>query len=302
MLCKAQTNLVYNGSFEDYSNCPTIEDQLPYCIGWMKANLSTVDYVNACAPISGGVNSPFYFYGGYQEPFQGDAYCGIGCYYQSDTTVCEYIQTKLIEKLKPRHAYRLSFYIVLGNHSVYAINNFGAYLSENRPSSVNYSSFNHIPQLISGFITDTLNWVKVSQTIIANGEEEYLTIGRFDYNEIQLQTVSPDTNPFFPDTYGYYLVDSVSLFDVSDLNTSDYPCVFTPNNDGLNDLFFITALEYGDKYEIYNRWGIKVFEASYNTGWDGRTSAGFPCSDGVYYYIAKRKDKEAIKGFIQLIR
>jgi hypothetical protein len=46
------------------------------------------------------------------------------------------------------------------------------------------------------------------------------------------------------------------------------PNAFTPNDDGVNDEFCIFS-SYGDamRYEIYNRWGHKVFSAQPNECW-----------------------------------
>lgn len=86
------------------------------------------------------------------------------------------------------------------------------------------------------------------------------------------------------------------------------PNVFTPDNDGINDLYFITCMgikEY--KLEIYDRWGLKVFSSEVQgEKWDGRTTSGVPVTDGTYYFILKAiavttKDYST-KGYIQLIR
>ena len=84
--------------------------------------------------------------------------------------------------------------------------------------------------------------------------------------------------------------------------------VFTPNNDGINDVFEtinknITFLDC----KIYNRWGILVYEmVEPNEVWDGRTSAGIECSPGVYYYttVAVGEDGQDfnVKGFVELVR
>ena len=86
------------------------------------------------------------------------------------------------------------------------------------------------------------------------------------------------------------------------------PNVFTPNNDGQNDVFHISAggMETYD-IEIFNRWGEKVFESnSPNTDWDGRSMTGVLESDGAYYYIIKATDYHNksfnIDGYVQLIR
>jgi gliding motility-associated-like protein len=59
------------------------------------------------------------------------------------------------------------------------------------------------------------------------------------------------------------------------------PNVITPNNDGANDTFVISGIEYLTNHvRIYNRWGQVVFEAdNYRNDW---TADGV--SDGTYYY------------------
>jgi len=90
------------------------------------------------------------------------------------------------------------------------------------------------------------------------------------------------------------------------------PNVFTPNDDGINDEFWIPNSGF-ESFElvIYDRWGLKLFTT--NSGdirWDGRTRAGQEVPDGTYYYLltAVLKTEEAAgkpyssKGFIDLHR
>lgn len=85
------------------------------------------------------------------------------------------------------------------------------------------------------------------------------------------------------------------------------PNVFSPNGDGINDLFSIAGLQAGDEIAIYNRWGTKVYEfVNTEDTWDGRTADGEKCSTGVYYYYVTRKNtrllsEENKKGFIHLL-
>lgn len=63
------------------------------------------------------------------------------------------------------------------------------------------------------------------------------------------------------------------------------PEAFTPNGDGLNDVFKVVSLEY-DRYHIviYDRWGDKVFESyQAENGWDGRKN-GTLLPIGAYVY------------------
>ena len=121
----------------------------------------------------------------------------------------------------------------------------------------------------------------------------------------------------------------------------ELPNMFSPNNDGCNDLFSAysnrnlggenptglcqTIPESSRKrcarfvekvfVRIYNRWGKEVY--SYESGgertiyvdWDGRDSDGRELSTGVYYYVADvtfdsvdpEKQQQVIKGWVDLM-
>ncbi|MFI5150350.1 MAG: gliding motility-associated C-terminal domain-containing protein, partial [Bacteroidia bacterium] len=70
-----------------------------------------------------------------------------------------------------------------------------------------------------------------------------------------------------------------------------FPDVFTPNGDGSNDLFLFPSMGITEfDVIIYDRWGVQLSELrSPDDGWDGRTIAGEPASNGTYYYILKAK-------------
>lgn len=86
------------------------------------------------------------------------------------------------------------------------------------------------------------------------------------------------------------------------------PNVFSPNNDGVNDLF--GPIPYGHisvfKMEIFNRWGQLVF-ASFDISkhWDG-TYHSKPAQGEVYFYVITAScmgEEELIrKGDVTLIR
>lgn len=87
------------------------------------------------------------------------------------------------------------------------------------------------------------------------------------------------------------------------------PNVFTPNNDGWNDVFRFDGIGQCDKaeIEIYNRWGQLMYESKEkNFAWDGKDKMGLPALEGVYYYIGKLEQigKPVIKlhGSLTLLR
>ncbi len=67
------------------------------------------------------------------------------------------------------------------------------------------------------------------------------------------------------------------------------PDVFTPNNDGVNDVFSPFPYKYVQSVDmkIYNRWGSLVFETTDpDINWKGTVKNGDKsCSTGVYYYV-----------------
>lgn len=85
--------------------------------------------------------------------------------------------------------------------------------------------------------------------------------------------------------------DSVCL-DVFDCLEYSFPNIFTPNGDGINDIFTPFMPYYGVnnvEMEIYNRWGKRVFHTQNpDILWDGTDeTTKLPSSDGVYYFACK---------------
>jgi gliding motility-associated-like protein len=103
------------------------------------------------------------------------------------------------------------------------------------------------------------------------------------------------------------LIDSVIV--TINFNSSVYiPNVFSPNNDGVNDVLYV--LGHGIRTMeliIFNRWGEKVFETTdQSIGWDG-TFRGQVLNPAVFMYqfTAELEDKvESVvsKGSITIVR
>ena len=92
---------------------------------------------------------------------------------------------------------------------------------------------------------------------------------------------------------GTFITDEYPPFILSNNQGFFIPNVFTPNGDGINDVFRVQhAGILSFNIEVFNRWGTKVWEAeSAEVRWDGRTTAGIEASEGVYHYILKAKTK-----------
>tara|TARA_R110002072_G_scaffold192412_3_gene349406 strand:+ start:419 stop:1366 length:948 start_codon:yes stop_codon:yes gene_type:complete len=296
-------NLVPNPSFEVFDTCPTAFStsgnyQIDYALGWYSPTFATSDYYNSCNIGSVGVPSNGL---GYQLAFDGNGYVGILLLVETgEPSWFEYIQAKLNSSLTQGLSYRLSFNVNLSNGSDYAIQKIGAWFTK---TSVNSNDskplFNVMPQIVSnnGFITDTVGWTTIEGNFIADGDEEYITIGFYsDTTSMDTITSVPGATPSLINSY--YYIDGLELEEVEQAIV--IPNIITPNGDGTNDIFQLN-FPY-ERMVIYNRWGQQLFESNSNEfDWNGRTTNGNELVEGTYYYLITTKE-ETFKGFVQVIR
>ncbi|QQL50660.1 gliding motility-associated C-terminal domain-containing protein [Mucilaginibacter ginkgonis] len=89
------------------------------------------------------------------------------------------------------------------------------------------------------------------------------------------------------------------------ISTVTAPNTFTPNGDGINDLWQIPHLsDYtNSSLKIYNRLGIIIYESKgYTVPWNG-TANGSNVPAGAYYYIIDLKDgSKPVTGEVTIIR
>jgi hypothetical protein len=84
------------------------------------------------------------------------------------------------------------------------------------------------------------------------------------------------------------------------------PNSFTPNGDGVNDIYEIRGLSvYRPVLKIFNRWGLEVYVSS-NLWWTGDSGTGYYCENGVYNWVIEYIDKDGFhkqeSGYVALIR
>lgn len=75
------------------------------------------------------------------------------------------------------------------------------------------------------------------------------------------------------------------------------PNAFTPDGDGLNDVFTAVGDEINEfEMQIFNRWGELIYETNdLQNGWDGTAKGGSEVSmEGVYVYNIKLRDWEGL--------
>ena len=103
--------------------------------------------------------------------------------------------------------------------------------------------------------------------------------------------------------------DSIYVRLMNNIEKVVVPNIFTPNNDGRNDVFeFNTNYAEVIEFKIYNRWGLEVYSANnFTVYWDGKQN-GDLIDDGIYFWEATFQNScqssQSIKqkGFITLLK
>ncbi len=125
---------------------------------------------------------------------------------------------------------------------------------------------------------------------------------------------NPIASPLQKTIYTVYAMDSAGCRDTAQIivdvifDSVTIPSAFTPNGDGLNDIFRPIGMKYQKliEFSVYNRWGQQIFTTVDKAkGWDGSFS-GVLQDLGVYQYvlIVAMADGEnrVFKGNVTLIR
>lgn len=332
--CKSQ-NLISNGSFENTTsidcnlaiNFYTLNDwQFLY-----NTSTNSPDYYTSVCPLSSNTSEPSNCVG-FQNPKDGNAYVGAIFYHIAGGDLSEYLTSNLTQTLKKNYKYCFSYYLSLSDNSKYACKNIGAVFTPTIPLINSFTSLiNDTPQVVNtSIITDKINWTKISGSFVAKGGEKFITIGRFRHvTASDFQTISPTSPATLCINFSnaaYYYIDSVSLYACDSIiappdtakppqleQALNIPNVFTPNSDGINDVFSF-SLGLGNtlnSFNIYNRWGNVIHQTTNiqtqtTILWDGRTTSGEPCKEGVYFYtleyVDKNGDKQKRNGYITLIK
>ena len=213
----AQTNLVPNYSFENYTTCPSGYNRhlpLPWYLP-TTYNQNGGEYSNAC-DTDRFASVPFNYYGGqnFQYARTGLAYIDLD---YINGIIRSYAQIRLSESLKPGHFYYAEHFVNSPNPSRFSCNNIAMLFTDTAvyadTSKSRYPPILATPQVLNygnPVIADTLNWIKVSAVFKAKGGEQYLTLGNFADNA---HTILMPIQTNGANSAGY-LIDDVSVYDL----------------------------------------------------------------------------------------
>jgi len=153
---------------------------------------------------------------GKEEPKEGDNYAGLVVYSPKDKIARNYITSPLAQPMLKGKKYCVSMYISLAEGSKFATNNLGINFHKKQPKQEDNktiiektSILHHYSKLVSA----TYGWEKICGTYIAEGGEEFITIGNFtatDKTKTEKAIKIKDYKGLLSD-FAYYFVDDISV-------------------------------------------------------------------------------------------
>ncbi|MEI2758777.1 MAG: T9SS type A sorting domain-containing protein [Bacteroidia bacterium] len=300
-------NLVLNPSFEDTIACPTTTAIPMQCEYWYTANIGSPDYFSEQPDIFCGTSPVPLSNVGFQYARTGVAYVGLAPFvsttFPSFANRREYIGGILSDTLKQGHEYCVSFYVSVAEKLKYVVDGIGLFLSTD--SAVDYTintNLSFVPQISNpsgNIIYDTLNWMQISGTYIANGGEKYFTIGNFN----------DDTNTLVDSTSGtimgaYFFIDDVSVIDctvgINEVNDNLSSGKLYPNP-ARTAVYYESELNDNENglLELYDMLGNKLSAYTLNHGKNKITIETSGYARGVYMVKVNITDRQP--EFIKLI-
>lgn len=299
-------NLVPNGDFENFgtvpcgwiSNIVAFSNALP---GWTSPTSGTPDIHSTLIANNCSNFHPHTLYScsnGSQMPHSGNIFSGFYTMVAGGNR--EYIQTHLSSPMVPGTKYYVSFYVSLGEESEFATN-MGVGFSSTSTQVNTYQELGYAPQIIfPNIITDTANWVLMTDSIVPTQAFEYFIIGNFFHDSLtSLSTVNPTA--CWPRSY-YYCDDvciSVSpTFCPSwvSINKSPgkkdiqlFPIPFS------NTLQIKTGSSRPMEISLYDIASQKIFNQQF-TGFISLNTSHI--SSGIYFYEVRNKKEIIEKGKI----
>ena len=254
-------NLIPNGGFEQYQNCPFNLGQVFQATGWIDPSFGQPDFFHMCSSTAASVPVNV---NGYQPAHSDSGYAGIYIYNVGDMR--EYIEVQMNTPLQQGVCYYFEMYINLGDYYKYTCNTIGAYFSDTLVSMPTwYTNFPYTPQIqnTNPAYPDTATWQLVSGSFTAQGGEQFVIIGNFNTNA--------NSNVMIVNPSGASLcvvqIDDISLTPCSSIGISEpssskikvWPQLF----DDFLEITFSDQLNQPGMLQLYDVSGRMVFRTTF---------------------------------------
>ena len=315
-----QAQLV-NPGFEESTAMPLAPGMWYLLPGWSNAGsgLSTPDFFHLDGGLGGDLpETPIAMV----QPSEGRGIAGIAAIKRtgpSQPLAREYLVMELSESLEVGQEYTLSFEVTNGqwlptSAAGLSVNALGMAFSVEEPVQLGTGAISSPAAFQFSYSRYDEDWERISFTFFVAGPSRYLTVGVFEPDELLDVEEVMGESPLM----AYYFFDDFQLVKVNpeegltpaeqtvkgpgtkpseDETLPVYvPNAFSPNGDGLNDLFLPSV---GDvkpaAFEIYTRWGQRLAQLDPgNPVWDGRDMEGHILDPGTYVW---RMEWPSMPGF-----
>ena len=163
---------------------------------------------------------------GKEDPKEGDNYAGLVVYSPKDKIARNYITSLLAQPMLKGKKYCVSMYISLAEGSKFATNNLGINFHKKQPKQEDNKTIVEKTAILHHqykIMNATYGWEKVCGTYMAEGGEEFITIGNFTATEktkTEKAIKIKDYKGVLSD-FAYYFVDDISVIMVDQKSACD---------------------------------------------------------------------------------
>ena len=215
-----------------------------------------------------------------------------------DANGCEFTESIIINANTPLSASFSATVQSGGNDTLTEVTASSGY---NNSYVWNYSSQNEV--LNASFINISSSGIGVTYNWIFNNGQTTDTITNNLNNLLQNIQGPNSLNVTLIVTNGDATCNDTAKILIEIKSSLIIPNIFSPNGDGINDVFLIKYKGYKElQLSVFNRWGNKYYETTKpEEGWNGDKAA-----EGTYFYVitGKGNDEKVFeaKGYFMLVR
>lgn len=239
-------SLIKNGSFEEKAYCPANFNQssLNILTHWRQPTQGTPDYFHECSGKAGVPNNVF----GKQPAYEGQGYAGLVTFTSGKYNYREYLQIKLDRPLTAGEIVCVEAQLSPADMSLYVTDGFGMFFSTRKLHQGDQKAIRRAPQMENPslhLINDHGFWTKISDTFVAEGGEEWLTLGNFKYDsDLTILRRTREDGAVDSNNWAYLYIDDLKVKRVD--KREDCSCV----NDLIKETVHDPPLELGEVREI----------------------------------------------------
>jgi len=153
----------------------------------------------------------------YQVPRTGSVYILAGWYNYGSNR--QYMKNRMKSNLQSGKTYCVKFYVNIANTSPRGMDGFGIYFGDNTIDTIKYNTVPltyltpQVKNPLGNVIKDTLNWVAVTGTFVATGNEKYALMGNFLADNAV--TTASIGGMYFPAYWTDLCIDDVSCIELN---------------------------------------------------------------------------------------